>query len=221
MPTNPVLTEGVRWGAAIMSEATFHRSRENAKVPASQTVLINGLVGRVARPADVASSAAAVAGNTGNATIALANPAVTSKAKDGVYRGVALTATTVRWEGPDGIEIGQSTHGVAFNKEIKFTITAGGTPNVAGDAFEITIAAEAPDFDVVPFNPVGTDGSKEPYGYSPYGAVTGAGQTKQIALLVRSCELNGNCINWPAGITASQKQDAIEALEKRGIIVRY
>ncbi|TIS37511.1 head decoration protein [Mesorhizobium sp.] len=221
MPTNPVLTEGVRWGAAIMSEATFHRSRENAHVPASTDIPINGLVARIARPADVAPVAAATVGNTGNATIAMGAPAVTTKVKDGVYRGVAVDATHVRWEDPDGVEIGTSTHGAAFNKEIRLTITAGATPNVAGDSFTVTIAAESTDFDVVPFNHAGTDGSDVPYAYSPYGATTAADQTKQIALLSRDCELNGNCIAWPAGITSAQKQNAIEALEKRGVIVRY
>lgn len=216
-----VLTEGRRPGEAILSEATFHRSRENVKIPAEKTIEPNSLVGAVAVVADVVATPSARAGNTGNATIAMGSPAVTTKVKDGRYKGIAITATTVRWEGPDGKEIGTSTHGAEFSKGgVKFTITAGGNANVAGDEFYVDVAADSEDFAYVPFDPAGTDGSEIPVAYSIYGVKTVENETKKTAVIAREAELNGNCIAWPAGITTAQKKNAEQALAERQIIVR-
>lgn len=222
MPTHPVLTEGVRWGAAIMSEANFHRSRENVKIASSQEVPANGLLGKIAVVADVVSTPSAAGGNTGNATIAMGSPQTTTKVKDGRYKGIAVTATTVRWEDPEGKEIGVSTHGQAFAKGgIKFTITAGGNANVAGDEFYVDVAADGEDFQYVEFDPAGTDGSETPVAYSIYAVKTDSDDVKQTAVIAREAELNGNCISWPAGITTAQKTNAIQALAEKQIIVRY
>jgi hypothetical protein len=218
-----VLTEGARVGEAIMSEGNFHISRENGVVALSQTILRNGLVGRVAVPAavDVTQSYT----GTGNGVLTPANPAVSSKVQDGAYKiritVAAANAGTFQVERPDGTEIGTGTVGVAFNKEIKFTIADGATDFVVGDEFQFVVAANPEDFQIVAYNPAGSDGSEVPYGYSPYGAVTDGVKTAKIVNLVRECELNGNCIAWPAGITAAQKADAIQALAVQHIIVRY
>jgi hypothetical protein len=98
-----VLNESRRPGEAIMSEATFHRSRENVTIPAETTVEANALLGRTAIVADVVATPSAADGNVASSgTIAMGTPAVTSKVKDGRYKGIAVTATTVRWEDPDG-----------------------------------------------------------------------------------------------------------------------
>jgi hypothetical protein len=216
-----VLTQGRRPGEAIMSEAEFHRSRDNITIGASQTIEPNSLLAKLAVVADVTATASAAAGNTGNATIAMSDPAVTAKAKDGRYKGIATDATHVAWEDPDGKAIGSSTHGAAFSKGgISLTITAGATANVAGDEFYVDVAADAGDFQYVAFNPAGTDGSEVPAAYSIYGATTGAGETVALAAITRSAQLNGNCIAWPDSITAAQKADAEQALAALGIIVR-
>ncbi|WP_378952082.1 head decoration protein [Mesorhizobium sp. ANAO-SY3R2] len=218
-----VLTEGRRPGEAIMSEAEFHRSRDNVVIAFSQDIEPNALLAKLAVAAGVVASPSAKAGNAGNATIAMGvAPATTSKVKDGRYKGIAQTATTARWEDPSGKEIGTSTHGAEFNKGgVKFTITAGGTANVAGDEFYVDVAADAEDFQYVDFNPAGTDGSEIPVAYSIYAVKTPADQTAKTAVISRSAQLNGNCIAWPDSITAAQKANAVQALEERGIIVRY
>lgn len=219
------LTEGRRAAEAIMSEASGHRSRDNLTVAASQTILANGLLGALAVAASVTVSAAAVAGNTGNGTFTLADPAVSSKVKHGVYRVVCVTAAsnagTFRVENPAGVDIGNATVGVAFNKEVKFTIADGATDFVVGDAFEITVGVEDPaDKQYVAYDPAGTDGSEVPVAYSPYAVTTGSGETKATLGLTRDCELNTNLIAWPSGISAANKVKAIAALAERGIIVR-
>jgi len=220
MPT--VLTEGRHPGEAIMSEATFHRSRDNVRVGVSQTILANGLLAKLAVVADVVATPSAAAGNTGNATIAMHATPVTSAVKDGRYKGIAVTATTVRWEDPTGKEIGTSTHGSLFAKGgIRVTITAGGNANVAGDEFYVDVAADAGDFDYVAYDPAATDGTEIPAAYSIYPVTTPADKKATAAVISREAELNGNCIAWPAGITDAQKANAIQALAERQIIVRY
>ncbi|RWK76926.1 MAG: head decoration protein, partial [Mesorhizobium sp.] len=49
---------------------------------------------------------------------------------------------------------------------------------------------------------------------------TPADATAAIAVIARDAEVNGHQIEWPAGITAAAKADAIQALEARGIIIR-
>ncbi|RWC91655.1 MAG: head decoration protein [Mesorhizobium sp.] len=219
-----VLTEGRRPGEAIMSEANFHRSRENAKIAFSQTIIPNSLLGRKAVPASVVATAAADAGNTaGSGALTLANPAVSSKVKDGVYAVIctepAANAGTFEVFDPSGKSIGKATVGVAFTKEIKFTI-ADATDFVAGDRFTVTVEADGTDYEYVAYDPTATDGAEVPVAYSIYGATTPADKNVLVAIIAREAELNGNCIAWPAGITLGQKADATQELEKRQIILR-
>jgi hypothetical protein len=57
-------------------------------------------------------------------------------------------------------------------------------------------------------------------GIALYSAVTAAGETTQIAALVRLAEVNGNKLAWPAGITATQITAAAALLEANMVIVR-
>lgn len=220
MPT--VLTEGRRPGEAIMSEANFHRSRSNVVVAAEQTIEANGLLAKKAVAADVVVSQSYA--GTGNGVLTLADPAVSSKVKDGAYTAVCVTAAanggTFRVEDPSGKLVGNATVGQAFDKEIKFTIADGATDFVVGDTFTITVAADAEDYQHVAYDPAGTDGSEVPVAYSIYAVETGAGETKQTAVIDNDAELNGHCIAWPEGITAAQKADAEQALRAAGIKVR-
>lgn len=214
-------TEGRHPGEFLLSEAHFHRSREAISIPESQTFGPGTVLAKRAVVANVVSTPSAAAGNTGNATIAMGAPPVTSKVVDGRYKGFAITATTVRWEDPTGKEIGVSTHGTVFNKGgVKFTITAGGTPNVVNDEFYIDVAADASDFEWLPLNPAGTDGTEIAAGVAFYGAATGAGETAMIAAITRSAEVKGPVLTWPGSISAAAKNDAIQALASTGIIVR-
>lgn len=218
-----VLTEKARYGEAIMSEGNFHISRENVPVGDAVTIAPNSLFAKIAVASAVVVTQSYV--GTGNGVLTPANPAVSSKVVDGAYKitfiAAAANAGQFRVESPDGREIGLGTVGVAFNKEIKFTIADGATDFAVGDEFTFNVAADAADFTAVAFNPAGTDGSEVPAGYAPYGTDTLVGVNREIAGLVRLCELNGNCIEWPAGITDAQKADAIQALAVNNVIVRY
>lgn len=218
-----VLTEKARAGEAIMSEGLGNISRDNVTVAVSQIIAANGLLAKLAVAASV-SVTQSFAG-TGNGVLTIADPAVSSKVKDGVYTVLCIEpasdAGTFEVRDPAGKVIGTATVGVAFNKEIKFTIADGATNFVAGDTFSIAVAADAGDYQFVAYAPAGTDGSEVPVAYSPYPVTTASDATVKTAALTRMCELNGNCIAWPSGITDAQKADAIQALAANNIIVRY
>ena len=77
--------------------------------------------------------------NTGNATLSAMT--ASPKVQAGNYVVTCLTATTAQVVDPAGEEVGVVTFGTAFtDAQINFTITAGGTPCVAGDAFVLTAA---------------------------------------------------------------------------------
>ncbi|MER8591453.1 head decoration protein [Mesorhizobium sp. M1182] len=218
------VTEGRHAGEFLLSEANFHRSRDNATVAFLQTLLAGTVLGRIAVVAGVVTTAAADAGNTaGSGALTLANPAVSSRVKDGVYNIIctepATNGGTFEVTDPTGKSIGKAAVGVAFNKEIKFTI-ADATDFVAGDRFTVTVAADADDFQYVAYNPAGTDGSEVAAAIALYPAVTPADATAAIAIIARSAEVNGHQLEWPAGIAAADKADAVQALEARGIIIR-
>lgn len=217
------LTEGRRPGEFIMTEANGQRSREAVTIGASQTIEPNTVLAKKAVVADVVAAASADAGNTASSgTIAMDATPVTSAVKDGRYVGVATAATKVEWSDPDGVQIGVSTHGTLFDKGgIRLTITAGGTPNVAGDRFYVDVAADAGDFEWVAFDQDGTDGSQHPAGIAIYGATTGSGESEAVAAIVRDAEVNGNCVVWPSDIEAAEKVNGEQALAALGIIVRY
>lgn len=216
-----VFTEARHAGEFILSEASGKRSRENVAIAASQEIAAGTLLALLALEAGLRIAAAADAGNTGDGTIAMEDPAVNSKVKHGVYAVIMTTATAFKVEDPNGVEIGIGAAGTAFNKEVKFTVTAGSTPMVAGDRFTITVGAEHPgDFEAVAFDPTDTDGAEKPSAIAIYPVTTGADETAKIAALVRDAEVNGNVLSWPAGITDAQKEAAIAELATAGIIVR-
>jgi hypothetical protein len=216
-----VFTEGRHAAEFLLSEGQGHFSRDNLAIAESQDFEAGQVLGKRAVVADVVATPSAGAGNTGNATIAMGDPAVTSKVKDGRYKGICSDATHVVWEDPDGKEIGTSVHGAAFAKGgVKFTITAGGTANVAGDEFYVDVAADNQDFEYGAHDPSAADGLEVAAAIALYPAKTGAGESARISGITRMAEVNGNCLGWDAEITDAQKADAVEALADRGIIVR-
>jgi hypothetical protein len=91
---------------------------------------------------NVTASGATLTGgtaNTGNATIAMATQSTLPTALSGVYTIVCTAATTANVFDPQGHLLGTCSFGTLFSDEIQFTITAGGTPCVAGDSFEVTV----------------------------------------------------------------------------------
>lgn len=207
----------------IMYEDEIAFSREHIVIGASQTLKAGTILGKRDVVANLAAAASVGGSNTGNATIAMdGTTPLTAAAVNGRYRGVAITATTVQWEDPNGKNLGVSTHGIAFAKGgVKFTITAGGSANVAGDEFYVDVVVEQPgDVEYVVLNPSATDGTQNAAAINLYPVTTGSGETKKVTGLVRHAVVNGNELTWPNAISADNKAKAIEQLRALGVLVR-
>jgi len=176
--------------------------------------------------ASLAAAAATVAGNTGNGTIALADPFYTTvkAVQEGRYSvrcttGGADATSKFQVEGPDGKTIGEATGGSAFAKQVKFTISGGGTDFIAGDSFVIDVAIdqEASTNTRVAWVP----GDGEITGLSLRDTTAPDGVTIDGLSLDRGpAILSASGVLWPAGITAVDTAKGIEMLKALGIIQR-
>ena len=219
-----VFTEGRHAAEFLLSEGEKNFSRDNISIAESQTIVPGSVLGKRAVVADVVATSAADAGNTGGSgALTLANPAVSAKAKDGVYQVICTEPNTnggtFEVFDPAGKSIGKATVGSAFNKEIKFTI-ADATDFVAGDRFTVTVAADAVDFEYGAHDPAASDGLEVAAALALYPATTGVGEKVKISAITRHAEVNGNALTWKAAIAAGDKADGVQALADRGIIIR-
>jgi hypothetical protein len=190
----------------ILSEASAFRSRENGIVTQTGTEVKSGtLLTKV----DTATtgSAAATAGNTGNPTFGTIT--VGAAGKPGAYKLTFTAATKFDVEDPDGVKIGSGTTGVAFSKSgVGFTLTAGGTPAVAGDEFTITVATGTGKY--IPYTAAGAAGPADGICYTHLPAATG---DAKAVVITDDCEVNRALLT---GLDATGEAD----LRKRGIKVR-
>jgi len=221
----PIFHEGRHPGEAILSEEEFGYSRDNLTIAASQSFEACTLLGRLQIAADVTTNVTPKAGNTGNGVLTMASPAVTSDVKEGRYTltitAAATNAGSFTVQDPDGIIVGEGTVAVAFVNQVKFTLADGATDFAVGDQIFIDVdAAAVTGTQYVAWDPTATDGSQTPVAMAIYPAVTGAGETVQIAGITRQSQLNINCIAWPDGVTDAQKSAAADALRGVGIILR-
>jgi hypothetical protein len=222
----PQITEKAHAAGFLLSEANGARSRDNVVVLNGQNLKAGHVVGK--QTLGAVSAAAKAGGNTGNGSITLdpTNPK-RKGAKPGVYTVRCITAATnggtFRVEDPDGFVLGDTTitggagGTAAFDDDIKFTLTDGGTDFVAGDGFDVTIAAGSGK--VVEMDPAAEDGSQTPAGVL-YDAVHADGADAKGVLIARHAEVNRNELAWKSGISADDQAAAIVQLAALGVIVR-
>lgn len=87
-----------------------------------------------------ATAAAKAGGNTGNGAVSAVT--VKADAKLGVYQVRFTDATHFNLHDPEGFLLEENfAAGAAVANDLGFTVTAGATPFVAGDGFDITVAA--------------------------------------------------------------------------------
>ena len=83
-------TEGRHTAEFLLSEANFHRSRDVARLIASQTIAPGTMIDQQPVLPEVVATASAADGNTGNATIAMDDTTpVNTAVKEGRYVGTA------------------------------------------------------------------------------------------------------------------------------------
>jgi hypothetical protein len=205
------LNEGRYNGEFLLSEANGTRSREQVTVTQSGTAIPAGTVMGQITVGTVAS--AAFAGNTGNGV--LGTVTLSAGAKAGVYKLVVIEPNTNLGafvvEDPDGVILGRGTVGTAFSAGgLAFTLADGATDFVAGDGFNITVAAGSGKW--VPYVSSATNGSQVAAAilYNDLPVATGDVETVIVArdAEVSAADLTG--LDNPARVT----------LAARGIIVR-
>lgn len=203
-------------GDVIVYEVGQPWSREAALLKAGNAASIGSVLGKILL---AGATAAAKSGNTGNGTIALDPTApILDGAKVGIYTVRFTTATAFTVENPDGDVIGNGVAGTAFSDDVVFTVTAGATAFIAGDGFNITVAAAATE-KYVPLAPAATDGSQHAAAICiDEKAASTADQL--IAIVARGAVVDPTFLVWPAGITASQQAAALATLKALGIIAR-
>ncbi|MBB3608663.1 head decoration protein [Rhizobium sp. BK602] len=198
----------------IVSEANGFRSREVGIIASGAGVLKAGTVlGKAVL--GTATAAAKAGGNTGNGTISAVT--LLDGAKVGVYKLRFTAATTWSLVDPDGFEIGEGANGVANANDLAFTTTAGGTAFIAGDGFDITVAAGTEK--LKPFAPSAVDGSQHAVAILFEGCDATSADVRRT-YTARDSEVQVDMLTWPEGITDPQKTAALASLAALGIIAR-
>lgn len=197
----------------LVSEANgMYRSRDEGTVEAGSApgLLPGRILGR--KTLGAATSAAKSGGNTGNATMSAIT--VGPGAKVGVYQVRHTAATAFDVIDPDGFKLKSGATGSAYSDDIQFTETAGGTPMVAGDGFDITVAAGNGNY--VAYDPTATNGAQTIAGVLFEAAVG----TVKKTIVARDAEVNGAHLIYQNGADATAKAVADAGLKSLGIIVR-
>lgn len=215
----PSTTEKLHAGGFILSEAPFHRSRDNKVLASGQNLLAATVIG-IATVALTATTSNA--GNTGNGTITMdaTNP-VRQGAKVGDYKATCIAAAanggTFRVEDPDGYVLGDVAVAATFDDDVKFVINDGAADFIVGDKFTITVAAGTGK--VKQLTVAAQDGTQNAAGLL-YDAVDASAADKACVIVGRDAEVIDAEVVWPGGITAPQKAAAIAQLAALGIILR-
>ena len=214
------LTETRHAAEFVLSEASGNRSRDAITIVSGAGIVRAGtVVGKIALGA---ATPAAVAGNTGNGTLASAT--VGAGAKAGVYRAVCIEPATDLGkfviEDPDGITVGVATVGTQFvGGGLTFTIADGSTDFASGDAFTLTVAAGSGKYTPAPAT-AAADGSNVALAVTLY-EVDAAAADRKVAAIVRDAEVNGTILSYEATVDDATKKGVKHSqLAAVGIIIR-
>jgi hypothetical protein len=144
--TRPKLQTAVlKWFTA--EEYTFEQETAQqgcaaafAQAPNGGLLDIGVIMGRIIVSGGAIANASAGGGNVGNGTIGTES-VVAGAAQVGTYTVTFTDATHFNVTDPKGNLVGAGVSGSAFSNQITFTLTAGGTPNAAGDTYTMVVAA--------------------------------------------------------------------------------
>lgn len=209
-------TETTHAGEFIVSEAPGSRSRATVTILSGQDLAAGAIVAKITKGA---ATPTAFAGNTGDGTCG----AVTLSAgcKVGTYKLVIIEPATNLGkfvvEDPDGILIGTGTVGSAFSAGgLAFTLADGSADFIAGDGFDIVIAAGSGKYVLI--DPEGTLGSETAAGIV-FDAVDATGGDVVATIIARDAEVNSEEIGY-SDADAGEITTINAQLATLGIIVR-
>lgn len=210
----------------VISEAAGRRSREQILLDSSfaDTLYAGTILGRVTDGAATVTVTPA-AGNAGNGAMA-ATPTADAGAQEGNYvitfiePGANAGEFTV--ERPDGTMDGNGTVAVAYNGSINFTLNDGAADFAAGDQITVEVEYAEGSGRYKQLDPDATDGTQIASAVlAPTEKPTDPATHVRTSAHVRDCEVNGNKVFWPDGITDDQKATAEAQLAAAGVLVRY
>jgi hypothetical protein len=193
-----------------------------------RAIAVGTPLGMIANDAAVDVIASASPGNTGNGVLTLAEPAFTSAVRPGRYVATlddtAADGGKFNVEGPDGKIVGVASVGVAFGKQVKFTIADGATDFAKGDQFFIDVAIPPADDagKVVAWDPTATNGSEVLMAIAINSVTAADGVDAENAVLAVSSHAiayEGGIV-WPDAVTAEQKTKGLRDLAERWIKVK-
>lgn len=214
-----VLTMSPTLGDVLKWEGNPSHSRRVVRLKSGVVYPLGSVLGKARGSGAVTVSPGVLdAGAAGNGT--MSNPATpyTAAIKEGVYTVKFTSATKADVEDPEGKSIGTATVGALFDKEVKFTLVAGGTPFAAGDRWTIGVSIASNSGDAAMWNPAGTDGTEEVYGVLLWRVDATDGAVDSVAV-VREAIVSKDALVFIDGATSAQKSDAYVMLEKLGIAV--
>lgn len=203
--------------AALYEEPNL--SREAVAIAAGSGVLLAGtVIGKITTGST--ASAAAFAGNTGNGTMGTIT--VSAGALPGVYKLVIIEPATdagkFSVEGPDGKVIGTGTVAVAFSKGgLAFTLADGSADFIAGDGFDITVAAGSGKW--AGYDDGNTNGTQTALGVLMQKVDATSVEVTATAL-VRIASVKKDALQWISGVDSTAKTKAYADLALVNIIAK-
>jgi hypothetical protein len=205
-----MLTESNYREEGLLSELPGAMSREAITVLSGQNITVPMTV--LGKVTVGAATSAAFGGNTGNGTMGAVTLSVGAKA--GVYKLTIIepgsNVGTFIVENPDGVQIGRGVVASAFSAGgLAFTLADGATDFVAGDGFNITVAAGSGKY--VKYNQDATNGSQIAAGIAIDAYDATLADVDGVAL-VRGCEVADDSLTWPSDIDGGEKTAAIAQL---------
>lgn len=218
------LTEGFHAAEYLISEAAGTRSREQITVASGADLVAGTVLGKTETSTATVAAAAAVSGSGGTVgNGAIGTVTADAGAKAGVWKLLITNAATnagnfVLYD-PDGIQDGVGTVAVAYNGKLNFTLADGANDFVEDDYINITVSYPTPAPKYGALDPAATNGLQDACAILFDAAAAASADVRAVAH-VRDCEVNTDNLTWPAGISAANKQIAINKLTALGIVLR-
>lgn len=212
MATATLLTETRHAEGFIVSEVPGGRlSRDQGTLASGQTITAGTVLGVVL---GTTATATALRTNTGNGTFSAIT--VEAPAVVGNYLLTMEAATEFTVTDPQGEAVGNGTTGTAFEEGgLGFTLTAGATAFVAGDAFSIAVTGQYTTYD-----PTLANGAEVAVAIALNDTDASAGAVN-IGVLARMAEINSSELVWGANVTTTiQQTQALQSLAAHHIVAR-
>lgn len=212
-------TEPYRAFEALLSEGDGSISREAITIASGAGALEAGtVIGKITT--GTSASATAFAGNTGDGTMGTIT--VSAGALVGTYKLVIIEPATdagkFQLEGPDGKIVGTGAVASAFSKGgLAFTLADGSADFVAGDGFDIVVAAGSGKW--TGYDDGNDDGSQTALGVLMQ-AVDATSADVDATAIVRLAEVKKDSLQWISGVDSTAKTKAYADLELVNIIAR-